>query len=435
MNHENVEKRIIINPNLFAHNLKNSRTRKKKDYDSDMNGENDSDKNMMKPKIKMRSSSNELSGNKTRYSRKSILRHYRQKQEELNNESGVITSFSENGGNTKLYIDTNPSTSQKEESEFKESIDFFKNLEKNVAEGKNVHGGKLDIENQKHTLRKMPYGCLKSGTLPTYRQWRNGIQNEGSTLINQTHKVTMQPPLPSPIINNYPSNMIVGGAVPVTNHVLASNAVHYNPSMNPNNPVMQVTPVTYFNNNNNNNNNNMNNHHDGPMNYPEPPFIENKPSFVPPLLTESEKIIQERVKEIHENMRAKEMHKQGGNSEQEQDLLKIKKQKKTIRRKLMTGISKQSRRNDETQGKVSILIPNKTIRKKVDNLKHQLHQTPIQEVKKYLLKHGFIKIGSPAPNDVLRKIYEDLLVLGDVYNRNGENIVYNFKIGNKEDAF
>ena len=421
MNLENVEKRIIINPNLFAHNLKNSRTRKKKDYEND-NGENDSDKNMMKPKIKMRNSSNnELSGNKTRYSRKSILRHYRQKQEELNNESGVITSFSENGGNTKLYIDTNPSSSQKEESEFKESINFFKNLEKNVAEGKNVHGGKLDTENQKHTLRKMPYGCLKSGTLPTYRQWRNGIQNDGSTLINQTRKVTMQPPLPSPIMNNYPSNMF-GGAVPVTNPVLTSNAVHYNHSVNPINPVTPVTPMTNF--------YNMNNHHDVPMNYHE-----SKTSFVPPLLTESEKIIQERVKEIHENMRAKEMYKQGGNSEQEQDLLKIKKQKKTIRRKLMTGISKQSIKNNETQGKVSILIPNKTIRKKVDNLKHQLHQTPIQEVKKYLLKHGFIKIGSPAPNDVLRKIYEDLLVLGDVYNRNGENIVYNFKIGNKEDVF
>jgi hypothetical protein len=179
--------------------------------------------------------------------------------------------------------------------------------------------------------------------------------------------------------------------------------------------------------------------HISPLILPSPPVASSygagepaKTSFVPPLYTETEKLAQQKAKEIYENMRAKENQVMGGVRDTEDSELKMKKQKKTIMRKLTTGISKKNRNHSEEPGKVSILIPNKTIRKKVDNMKHEMHQTPIQEVKKYLLKHGFIKIGSPAPNDVLRKIYEDLLVLGDVYNRNGENIVYNFKLGSAE---
>ena len=403
------EKHIIINPNLFAHNLKNTRTtRKSKDnYEDDATGGHENN-HTNKPKIKMRNIGGV--GSKTRYSRKSILRQYRQKQEEMNNDSGILTSFSESGGNTKLFIDTPPSSSStfsatshrgggNEESEFKESVDFFKTLEKNVAEGKNVHGGKLD-KNHRHTVKKGPeYGCLKSGNLPTYRQWN--MSGGGGAAM--TRKVSLQVP------EGPPSMVVPGGSSPVffqNPPVLPMPTVHNPPSHNPPSPISS--------------------YEGGGGGEPA------KTSFVPPLYTESEKLAQQKAKEIYENMRAKENHNNMGGSVRatgEGSELKMKKQKKTIMRKLTTGISKKNRNHSEEPGKVSILIPNKTIRKKVDNMKHEMHQTPIQEVKKYLLKHGFIKIGSPAPNDILRKIYEDLLVLGDVYNRNGENIVYNFKLG------
>jgi hypothetical protein len=407
------EKHIIINPNLFAHNLKNSRTRKSKDnYDDDESGGHENNTNKPnKPKIKMRNNGGVGGGvgSKTRYSRKSILRQYRQKQEEMNNDSGILTSFSESGGNTKLFIDT-PSSGgggnrnvAEEESEFKESVDFFKNLEKNVAEGKNVHGGRLEPVNHRHTVKKGPeYGCLKSGNLPTYRQWNMGSGGVGAL----TRKVSLQVP-DSPL-------QIVGGghgivSVPMT--VPGGSS----PIFVQNSPVLPMATIH------------------------NPPLASSYEggggtSFVPPLYTETEKMEQQRAKEIYENMRAKENQMMGGGirATAEDSELKMKKQKKTIMRKLTTGISKKNRNHSEEPGKVSILIPNKTIRKRVDNMKHEMHQTPIQEVKKYLLKHGFIKIGSPAPNDVLRKIYEDLLVLGDVYNRNGENIVYNFKLGSGE---
>ena len=416
------EKHIIINPNLFAHNLKNSRTtRKSKDnYEGDEiggGGSGHENHSSNRPKIKMRNNGG-VGGGKTRYSRKSILRQYRQKQEEMNNDSGILTSFSESGGNTKLFIDTPPSGNRnvaEEESEFKESVDFFKTLEKNVAEGKNVHGGRLDIDtNHRHTVKKGPeYGCLKSGNLPTYRQWNSGVGvgvgvggggGVGGAGAAVTRKVSLQ---------------VLEGSVPSSSMPMAGGSSPNFGQISPEFPMPTV--------------------HNSPLLIPQPPPPPpmssyggggGGTSFVPPLYTESEKLAQQKAKEIYENMRAKENQVMGGSiRDTEGSELKMKKQKKTIMRKLTTGISKKNRNNSEEPGKVSILIPNKTIRKRVDNMKHEIHQTPIQEVKKYLLKHGFIKIGSPAPNDVLRKIYEDLLVLGDVYNRNGENIVYNFKLG------
>jgi len=56
-----------------------------------------------------------------------------------------------------------------------------------------------------------------------------------------------------------------------------------------------------------------------------------------------------------------------------------------------------------------------------------LKQISITEIRAYLIKHGFIKVGSTTPNDVLRKMYESaLLICGDVQNHNKETLLYNF---------
>jgi len=97
-----------------------------------------------------------------------------------------------------------------------------------------------------------------------------------------------------------------------------------------------------------------------------------------------------------------------------------KKQRKTLRRTYNIGKSKNIPR-------VSVLISNKTIRNNISTKSQLLKQTPIQEVKRFLVKNGFIKIGSIAPNDVLRKMYETAsLVCGEIHNYSPENLVYNF---------
>lgn len=100
--------------------------------------------------------------------------------------------------------------------------------------------------------------------------------------------------------------------------------------------------------------------------------------------------------------------------------LKYKKHKKTIRRTYKVGKSK-------TAPKIGVLISNKTIRNNISTKKQQLKQIPIEEIRKTLIKRGFIKVGSIAPNDVLRQMYESMvLVCGEVQNYNPDNLIYNF---------
>lgn len=96
------------------------------------------------------------------------------------------------------------------------------------------------------------------------------------------------------------------------------------------------------------------------------------------------------------------------------------KQRKTIRRKHKVGRSKY-------YSKIGVLVSNRTIRNTISNQMQQLKMVPIHDVRSYLIKNGFIKVGSNTPNDVLRKMYESaLLICGEVKNHNPDNLLYNF---------
>ena len=79
------------------------------------------------------------------------------------------------------------------------------------------------------------------------------------------------------------------------------------------------------------------------------------------------------------------------------------------------------------KSKISVLITNKTVRNRLSTQAQLLKQTPMNEIRKFLIKKGFIKVGSSTPNDVLRKMYESVsLVCGEIQNHNNENLLYNF---------
>jgi len=96
------------------------------------------------------------------------------------------------------------------------------------------------------------------------------------------------------------------------------------------------------------------------------------------------------------------------------------KQRRIVRRSFRVGKSK-------VYPKVGVLVSNKTIRNTIQSKCQDLKQTPIEEVKKYLIKHGFIRVGSSTPNDVLRKMYESAkLMCGEIQNHNPDNLLYNY---------
>lgn len=75
---------------------------------------------------------------------------------------------------------------------------------------------------------------------------------------------------------------------------------------------------------------------------------------------------------------------------------------------------------------IGLLIKNRETQKRIKQEVSQLKQQPIQEIKNYLRNKNLIKLGSQAPNDVLRKLYEDSILAGEITNANANNLVYNF---------
>lgn len=59
-----------------------------------------------------------------------------------------------------------------------------------------------------------------------------------------------------------------------------------------------------------------------------------------------------------------------------------------------------------------------------------MRQKTIGEIRKYLYDHHLLKIGSNAPPmDVLRRMYEDAILTGDVKNTNDNVMLHNFMAG------
>lgn len=108
------------------------------------------------------------------------------------------------------------------------------------------------------------------------------------------------------------------------------------------------------------------------------------------------------------------------------DIIGIKKiTTKTIKKKYTLGRNKNKKR-------VSILVKDRGTRKLILNAQKELKNKSINQVKEYLREHNFIKIGSNAPNDVLRKLYESAMLAGEITNISSEILLHNFSKNDKE---
>jgi hypothetical protein len=99
--------------------------------------------------------------------------------------------------------------------------------------------------------------------------------------------------------------------------------------------------------------------------------------------------------------------------------------KKTIKRKYTLGRS-------NIKKTVSVLIKDRGTRKKVLTAQKDLKRKNINDIKVYLKDHNLIKTGSNAPNDVLRKLYESAMLSGEITNNNTETLLHNLSKEDKE---
>ena len=106
-------------------------------------------------------------------------------------------------------------------------------------------------------------------------------------------------------------------------------------------------------------------------------------------------------------------------SDKPDNVRRIKKMKKvTTIKKYKLGRSKNKRT-------IGMLIKNRNTRREVLLAQRDLKQTSINDVKQYLYDRNLIKRGTNVPNDVIRKMYENAKLTGEVYNLNNDIIVHN----------
>lgn len=403
MSNSSEKKVLTINPELFKISKNNNNTTRKTRGSSEGG----------QPRIKVRDSS-KVNSTSSKTLKRNLLNYIR-KQQDM--RSKQMFEKKETNRTSSIYKN-DILDNDAEEGEFKESMDFLINLAKQKEQREhaqrlhnqtlrqheplkhfesrlenldNYHGHKTDedvhltfpldisqeIGQDVHSSTTQPmmvnyktqpnpmHGCLKNGNLPTYRNWKNQTQKNYSPVTN-----------------------IVGG-----NTQGASTAYQKSTEDIKNDRLQQRL-------------------HE----------IQQRVSDM------KNRVLVEPTAANHEFQREKqqreEMHmeqaKQMPNIMRKPWTKMANKRRKTIRRTFQIGKSQK-------MPKVSVLISNKTIRKNVLNKKHMLHQVPINDVKKYLIKKGFIRVGSSAPSDVLRKMYESsLLMCGEIQNHNPDNLLYNF---------
>ena len=71
--------------------------------------------------------------------------------------------------------------------------------------------------------------------------------------------------------------------------------------------------------------------------------------------------------------------------------------------------------------KVGILIKNKKTRKLVNKDCKKLEKKKLHNIKKFLVDHALIKVGTSAPESILRNMYKNCYLTGNINNCGGKN--------------
>jgi hypothetical protein len=230
---------------------------------------------------------------------------------------------------------------------------------------------------------EVPHGCLRNGQKPTYRTWKNQTRKNitqesfNSPIIHEEKPMTREQRLD--IIKKKLKKIETTQIQPINTQLISNNSakIHINPIQ----PVNLDKRITSFVNES-----------------------ENKMSTnidLTPINTTSMNSIPNKT---NTNMPVKKLIK------------------KTIKKTYTLGKSNIYR-------KVGVLIKDKATRKKILNAHKDLKKVPVNDIKKYLRLQGILKVGSTAPNDVLRKMYESSRLAGEITNTNKEVLLHNFLNG------
>jgi hypothetical protein len=150
--------------------------------------------------------------------------------------------------------------------------------------------------------------------------------------------------------------------------------------------------------------------------FSDPPPVFNENENADPMIQER----QRKLREIQENF-----HNQGQTPGQQQPPGQTEPTK--LKNKIKQIITKKYKLGKTPGGNVvGVLIKNSDTRRRIQEEHGVLRRESIVEIRKYLHDHGLIKVGSDAPPDVLRNIYESAKMTGEISNTNKHVLLHNF---------
>ena len=252
----------------------------------------------------------------------------------------------------------------------------------------------------------VPYGCLKGGNKPSYRSWiqtrKNNDYTSNSPVVNTD--IAVRPPTP-----------------PKRNTFTDFPTHNQNPNPNPNSREYRLEQIK-------NKLKKFQQNENGAK--PEYKSLNNTLSNLTSFGPEGELGIAATKLTLDPLLPFDEEQGEKGAIPVDPNILKEEAKitkapelknyiKRTIRRKFTLGRSDKMR-------KVGILLKDKQTRKNVLNAQKELKKTNITDVKKYLRQHGIIKVGTTAPNDILRKTFESAMLAGEITNMNKDVLLHNF---------
>ena len=239
----------------------------------------------------------------------------------------------------------------------------------------------IQISTESFTNNDVPYGILKGGTKPSYREWSRTQRNN--------------------IVTNPNSSLIIEGGLSNSQQIARENRLNLlKQKIQNKNEELKADKI--FNDN-----------------LIKRPLTSLETINIQPLITQSS-ITQPPINNVQQPLTNNVQQTGGGKLVGTKHITK-----KTIKRKYTLGRSKIKRT-------VGILIKDRGTRKNILTAQKDLKRKNINDVKLYLREHNLIKIGSNAPNDVLRKMYESAMLSGEITNSNSETLLHNFSKEDKE---
>ena len=113
-------------------------------------------------------------------------------------------------------------------------------------------------------------------------------------------------------------------------------------------------------------------------------------------------------------------------NENEENSKKMKKYNYTRTIKKTTTVRNFKLGKNPKRKSISVLIKNGSTRKKIKTEIAELKRKGLSEIKEYLRSRNLLKVGSEAPPDVLRQMYETSILTGEINNLSSETLVHNF---------